>query len=520
MPGWTIIFPNPRSNDPSSEPGFSLILVPLCLIVDLIDQGLCSPNYSMQRPWGRGGLAANRVKSPAGSLRNFACRNRAVRWRWSVGFLGDLPFSPSFHSGAAPFSPHFTFIGSQDLDVIRAAQISQLNYSGHTRANTDLILKTMSTSFQQWSLSFTAEYFPELGLCAITRPEAAWCRESTTSSLIYVVCCPSRPLLTRLAARLLGANRRQEYKGLRWNSNHDPCIGNEVLVPPILPPASSHLSHPPNLLSSFWDFRVIFLGRACCGIPGSSLRICWSAPDVELVVNPGHACAATSQLNARGYSLFVFSQPWNKNILPVSWRNLEDAQTLFGLLNSPSFFQLPPLGASLLQHNKMPGRLPHVKVGFSCLESNPVRCDVITGVIRTYLRRRRGRGGVVVRLLAINLGVPVSIPGFSHAGVVPDDIAGQRVFSGMSRFPRPCIPALLPTHVYSPPWVLKTSTLRVALSPHSLTTADQARAAIPSELRHRGGLLTALLCLAARVVATLGHSNSLPLGMWLPESGV
>ncbi|KAJ8865958.1 hypothetical protein PR048_033482 [Dryococelus australis] len=37
--------------------------------------------------------------------------------RWSAGFLGDLPFPPPSHSGAAPFSLYFTLIGSQDLDV-------------------------------------------------------------------------------------------------------------------------------------------------------------------------------------------------------------------------------------------------------------------------------------------------------------------------------------------------------------------------------------------------------------------
>ncbi|KAJ8867736.1 hypothetical protein PR048_031539 [Dryococelus australis] len=41
--------------------------------------------------------------------------NRAGRCRWSTGFLVDLPFPPPLHSGAAPFSPHLTLIGSQDL---------------------------------------------------------------------------------------------------------------------------------------------------------------------------------------------------------------------------------------------------------------------------------------------------------------------------------------------------------------------------------------------------------------------
>ncbi|KAJ8873764.1 hypothetical protein PR048_024598 [Dryococelus australis] len=37
--------------------------------------------------------------------------------RWSTGFLGDIPFPRPLHSGAAPYSPRFTLIGSQDPDV-------------------------------------------------------------------------------------------------------------------------------------------------------------------------------------------------------------------------------------------------------------------------------------------------------------------------------------------------------------------------------------------------------------------
>ncbi|KAJ8870171.1 hypothetical protein PR048_029184 [Dryococelus australis] len=63
-----------------------------------------------------------------------------------------------------------------------------------------------------------------------------------------------------------------------------------------------------------------------------------------------------------------------------------------------------------------------------------------------------GRGGLVVRILASHLGEPGSItggvaPGFSHVGIVPYDAVGRRVFSGISRFPHPCIPTLLHTHL-------------------------------------------------------------------------
>ncbi|KAJ8896067.1 hypothetical protein PR048_001409 [Dryococelus australis] len=47
---------------------------------------------------------AIRVQSPAGSLRIFACGNRAKRCRWSAGFLRELPFPPPFHSDTAPYS--------------------------------------------------------------------------------------------------------------------------------------------------------------------------------------------------------------------------------------------------------------------------------------------------------------------------------------------------------------------------------------------------------------------------------
>ncbi|KAJ8874062.1 hypothetical protein PR048_024902 [Dryococelus australis] len=56
-----------------------------------------------------------------------------------------------------------------------------------------------------------------------------------------------------------------------------------------------------------------------------------------------------------------------------------------------------------------------------------------------------------------------SLPGFlSHVGIVPDDAVGQRVFSGISRFLRPCIPALLHTHLASPSSAIKTQRLRAA----------------------------------------------------------
>ncbi|KAJ8874832.1 hypothetical protein PR048_022721 [Dryococelus australis] len=75
------------------------------------------------------------------------------------------------------------------------------------------------------------------------------------------------------------------------------------------------------------------------------------------------------------------------------------------------------------------------------------------------------------------LGKPGSIPserapGFSLMVIVPEDAAGQRVFPGVSRFPRTCIPALLHTHLayshrlsrplcYKPPMSLHSRTCKL-----------------------------------------------------------
>ncbi|KAJ8891945.1 hypothetical protein PR048_004505 [Dryococelus australis] len=68
-----------------------------------------------------------------------------------------------------------------------------------------------------------------------------------------------------------------------------------------------------------------------------------------------------------------------------------------------------------------------------------------------------------------------SPPGFSHAGIVLDEAAGQRVFSGISRFHHPCIPALLHTHIASPSSALDAPMLRAARTSPTQTTSRHRR---------------------------------------------
>ncbi|KAJ8866546.1 hypothetical protein PR048_032405 [Dryococelus australis] len=67
-----------------------------------------------------------------------------------------------------------------------------------------------------------------------------------------------------------------------------------------------------------------------------------------------------------------------------------------------------------------------------------------------HYRSSQAREKSVHMRIACPRGEPGSIPGrvtgFSHVGIMPDDVVGRRIFSGISRFSRPFIPALLHIH--------------------------------------------------------------------------
>ncbi|KAJ8889232.1 hypothetical protein PR048_008730 [Dryococelus australis] len=83
--------------------------------------------------------------------------------------------------------------------------------------------------------------------------------------------------------------------------------------------------------------------------------------------------------------------------------------------------------------------------------------DVALLESRFYTFPCGGRGGEAVSLLASHQGKPGSIPGrnagLSQVGIVPDDVVGRWVFSGISRFSRPFISAPLHIHFHHPHWL-------------------------------------------------------------------
>ncbi|KAJ8876619.1 hypothetical protein PR048_021064 [Dryococelus australis] len=144
-----------------------------------------------------------------------------------------------------------------------------------------------------------------------------------------------------------------------------------------------------------------------------------------------------------------------------------------------------------------------------------------------------GRGGRVFRLLASHQGKPGSIPGrvtpgFLQVGIVPNDTAGRRVFSGISRFPRRCITELLHAHLISPSSALNISLLRVAqisqlnhiitmsgqpASPPPTDTCSPVKRELSSRVNKRVARTpSAAAWSAGRTVRLLGVSQSLAQG--------
>ncbi|KAJ8867635.1 hypothetical protein PR048_031438 [Dryococelus australis] len=89
-----------------------------------------------------------RVQSPAGPLSN--CAGRCP---WSAGFLGDLPFTPPFHSGAAPYSPQSPS-SALKTTLLGAARISSISLH--------LLIEISNRQFRWFEMNFISISSPAL----------------------------------------------------------------------------------------------------------------------------------------------------------------------------------------------------------------------------------------------------------------------------------------------------------------------------------------------------------------------
>ncbi|KAJ8881572.1 hypothetical protein PR048_018056 [Dryococelus australis] len=88
-----------------------------------------------------------------GQSQIFACGNRVGLWRWSAGFLWNLPFPPLLHSDAAPYSPHFILFCDRHSTALATDICSRKLVEYGRQADFLLSYMMMTQSMNSWRTS-------------------------------------------------------------------------------------------------------------------------------------------------------------------------------------------------------------------------------------------------------------------------------------------------------------------------------------------------------------------------------
>ncbi|KAJ8898034.1 hypothetical protein PR048_003394 [Dryococelus australis] len=121
-----------------------------------------------------------------------------------------------------------------------------------------------------------------------------------------------------------------------------------------------------------------------------------------------------------------------------------------------------PREDGIFQYDNSPCHTARIVVHFSSWFHNISRHVFTThapGNVAPRMAQILGRAGVAIGLIASTKANRVRFQ-ITQMEIVPDDAAAWRVFTGISRSPRPCIPALLLTHSTSPSSALKTPDIK------------------------------------------------------------
>ncbi|KAJ8893495.1 hypothetical protein PR048_006093 [Dryococelus australis] len=326
----------------------------------------------------------------------FATRNHAGRCRWSAVFLRDFPFPLPLHSGADPFSPHFTLIGFKDLVVKGRPNFSpQLKCSvkkcaavtwrdvqlimrlsaaelGYKKKKVDAILSTLKTKLINIGTQ-SAELRSAVGL------HSSRCEGCGFASLIDV-CSMCDEFTAKLKSPHIceSAKRAAQVE----HDVHKIRTASFPLSPSATTPPASLTSSGKNIFIEQTTGAVAFWSGL-------------SAPGLLAHSHPATPLARVGWLAAVQF-LRSTPRPYPSHTLPPAAKPPQDIRWLWSI------------------------------------------AAALAIIIKYELFR--GHGGVVVRLLASHLGERGSIPGggapgLLHVGMVPNDTA----FSGISCFPSPII---------------------------------------------------------------------------------
>ncbi|KAJ8867811.1 hypothetical protein PR048_031616 [Dryococelus australis] len=394
------------------------------------------------------------LDSRRGGLQFFTRGNRARRFRWLAGILEDFPFSSPLRSGDAPFSPRSPFISSQDVDAksrpnlsvngtIRASRIRRVG-KGHIRR--------LNTADRRTGTYLERVAHGHKGRRTLDSPRHELVRLNVSlraRSLEAVQVGQKRwigerngtwPLLrTHPGIRL---ERFRKTKELR---NRDGRTGNRTRVLPNANPsavAERLTCSPPTNANRVQPPAGVTLGFLLVGI----------APD-----------------DAAGRRVFSGISRFPGPFIPA---------LLYSHLNHPHWLSRPRYVDQLVVSLAAPEF--DVLLGIAFRETShdafatlaPFACDTSArreAFISTLWPHTRSLDNFSLPLLPtpdlllLSPPHPARLPprrsglnprpahfGPSHVGIVPDDAVGRRVFSEVSRLPRPLTPAPFHTHLNNP----------------------------------------------------------------------
>ncbi|KAJ8894607.1 hypothetical protein PR048_007271 [Dryococelus australis] len=513
----------------------AIVPLPEISVVPLINQptsrgavGWCAADLRCGTLWvrvlGCGGIVGRLVYSRQGEPDSIPCGvtqgifergNRAGRCRWLAGFLGNLPFLPPLPSGAAPYSPRFTPIGSQDLDVENRPNISTHSLvskhvqssqkgSGFTvmqqpidkRRRPELVLLALGViatpphftvnrgeveSARNCGVGFIDDRGHEL-VCKCSKT-GSWCNNQAAPNRANLTgitrchCVPTRYLLPMRVKRGEYGAAPECNCGIVWHNSLVKKFGgssllesNSVLLggrragprwlsssPDHLPPRQSWFYPRPGH-SGFWHVGIVpddTVGRGFsqrspvsptlsflrCSIINSINLIGSQDLDVKSRLNILTLLACQCKLQFRGINRKL--RIGNKTLLRVIEMSMEWSQNERAGINgiSPRKPAGPASSSGNDSHTRKFGGDP---------AGDSARSDLVGGE-RANRSATAVPGAIeAVRLLVSHQGKSGSItgkftPGFSHVGIVPEDAADRRLFSGISC----CILASIHPHLIS-----------------------------------------------------------------------
>ncbi|KAJ8870249.1 hypothetical protein PR048_029270 [Dryococelus australis] len=451
--------------------------------------------------------------SRRGHSRIFVSANSAGRCRWSAGFLGDLPFVPPLHFGAASYSPRFTLIGSQDLGEgvgirtqsilvtgfqVKLKEFGFLSAGRRVDDKAGLECSHASTKIRPYC-TLRAAHEPVLRNKGVSSCESADYPAEPGGRGRGRVVSSARSgadvaaISTQLRAERAPRQRRSRRRRYSWP--RDRWWGPFALHTGAM---ATRIARPPSLS----DQQLV--DRTPLALQGHNEHACTTFLSSLLLYTPQSPVGTNATYRPCIFPLpIVYSRFLRTSLEPKRVKRGSCGASSVGMQRRGKW-EIPRENTSasgIARRNKRELARAHLDLQEEVIrhklydelgrKDGLVKEDLLVGTSHQgrrgvwcsesqFCERRatgcgfwRGSDSAPTSAVPARRGRPARLPprrsglnprpgrsGFSHVGTVPDDAVDRRVYSGISRSPPPLHSGAAPYSPPSPSSALKTSLLR------------------------------------------------------------